>query len=201
MRGLAAFAPEVGPDARLSLLACRTVGVQGDGRSYRSLAAISGAPLDPATGQPDWAQLLAVARKVPSTVHSVNRLVYVFGPALAETHLTEITPTLLTPDALDLLRAADQVVNDALHKHDLVRTLAQVPVILFPCSFGTAGARGIALRPFLTNDFMTGVPAQPGVHIPFAVLDGIVRGIQAIPGVGRVCYDLTAKPPGTTEWE
>lgn len=29
----------------------------------------------------------------------------------------------------------------------------------------------------------------------------MVEGVLAVPGISRVCYDLTAKPPGTTEWE
>lgn len=35
----------------------------------------------------------------------------------------------------------------------------------------------------------------------FQVIDKMVSEIQAVPGVSRVLYDLTPKPPGTTEWE
>jgi GMP synthase (glutamine-hydrolysing) len=92
----------------------------------------------------------------------------------------------------------------------LLRTLSQVPVVLFPVNFGAkdkegsaaAATHSIALRTFITNDFMTGVPAVPGRDIPEAVLDSIVEQILAeVPGVARVCYDLTSKPPATTEWE
>ncbi len=219
---LQAFASE---NMSVSLAAVRTVGVQGDGRSYRSLAVLAGASKQKenesevaveakecgaaavaasapiSSANVDWASLFETARRIPNTVHACNRVVYAFGPRIENQHLDEITPTLLTSDTLDLLRAADKVVNDALHKHNLVRSLAQVPVILFPCSFGVKGGRGITLRPFITNDFMTGVPAVPGHHIPFDVLDQIVTDIAKIDGVARVCYDLTAKPPGTTEWE
>lgn len=191
---------EAGAAIHASLVAVRTVGVQGDGRSYRSLAALS-------TGQSvaevDWARMLALAKSIPQTVHAVNRVVFVFGAALEQGHYTDVTRTRLGPLAVGRVRAADKVVNDLLQKHNLVRPLAQVPVVLVPCGFGAAepGQHAIALRPFITNDFMTGVPATPGVDIPFAVLEEMVEGILAVEGIARVMIDLTAKPPGTTEWE
>jgi GMP synthase (glutamine-hydrolysing) len=48
---------------------------------------------------------------------------------------------------------------------------------------------------------MTGVPATPGIHLPTAALDEMVKNVLSIPGIARVVYDLTSKPPGTTEWE
>ena len=53
----------------------------------------------------------------------------------------------------------------------------------------------------MTNDFMTGVPAVIGKDFPFKALEEIIQGVSKIDGIARVCYDLTAKPPGTTEWE
>lgn len=106
-------------------------------------------------------------------------------------------------------------VNEVLLSHNLLRVLSQVPVILFPANCGRQGGRCIALRPFVTHDFMTGVPALPRRHLPEAAyvcltlplryviphlfrLDEIVTRIMAeMPEIVRVCYDLTAKPPGT----
>jgi GMP synthase (glutamine-hydrolysing) len=49
---------------------------------------------------------------------------------------------------------------------------------------------------------MTGVAAVPGKHLPFVALQEMVDGIlSSVKGIARVCYDLTAKPPATTEWE
>jgi GMP synthase (glutamine-hydrolysing) len=70
-------------------------------------------------------------------------------------------------------------------------------------SFGQPGQRSIAIRPFITNDFMTGRPAVPGQDMPEAALSEMIDGIlgdQEL-GVARVVLDLTSKPPGTTEWE
>jgi GMP synthase PP-ATPase subunit len=130
------------------------------------------------------------------------------------------------------LRAADKVVNDALTKHDLLRSLAQarsrphaarsrraltprpdatrsrsplpatqVPVTLFPVGFGLPGGRSVGIRAFLTRDFMTGTPALPGKDLPFAAMTEIVDGILSIGGIARVAFDISPKPPATTEWE
>jgi GMP synthase (glutamine-hydrolysing) len=177
----------------VTLLPVKTVGVQGDGRSYSYLAGIS--------GEQSWEELIQLARKIPQQVHSVNRVVYIFGEPITQP-VQEITPTTLQKDTLDQLRAADAIVNELLRRHDLLRSISQVPVILFPASFGEEGKRSIAIRTLITRDFMTGLPALPGKDIPVAVLQEMVDRILAeVPGIARVVYDLTSKPPATTEWE
>lgn len=180
-------------DNSITLLPIRTVGVQGDGRSYSYLAGIS--------GKPNWEELFTLAKEIPKKVHTVNRVVYVFGEKL--THpITEITPTLLTNETVVLLRQADDIVNQILYKHKLMKKLSQVPVILFPVSFGIPGNRSIAIRTLITKDFMTGVPAVPGKEMPLEALNEMVKRIlNEVPTISRVAYDLTSKPPATTEWE
>jgi len=48
---------------------------------------------------------------------------------------------------------------------------------------------------------MTGIPATPGKQIPIEVLTEMVASLKEVQGISRVLYDLTSKPPGTTEWE
>ena len=80
--------------------------------------------------------------------------------------------------------------------------MSQVPVILFPVNFGMVGWHSIAIRPFISPDFMTGFPAIPGKELPLAALEKMVSRITSeVPRIARVAYDLTSKPPGTTEWE
>lgn len=177
---------------RASLLPIRTVGVQGDGRSYSYLVGLSGAK--------DWDALFSAAREIPKSFHDVNRVVYLFGDRIAEP-VMEITPTLPTEESVSQLRAADAIVNDVLTSHSLDKRLSQVPVVSFPVGFGIPGARSIGIRTFITNDFMTGRPAVPGEEFPHEALDEIVSRVGALQGIARVAYDLTAKPPGTTEWE
>jgi len=179
-------------DIAAHLLPVRTVGVQGDGRSYSYLVGLSGSP--------DWQRLLTKAREIPKRVHEVNRVVYVFGDKL-ENPTLEITPTFPTPEAVQQLRLADYQVNEVLRKYGLHESLSQVPVVSFPVNFGEQGKRSIGIRTFITNDFMTGVPALPGEHIPEEALEEMFKGVLKVPGIARVVYDLTSKPPGTTEWE
>jgi GMP synthase (glutamine-hydrolysing) len=142
-----------------------------------------------------------VARQIPKRVHQVNRVVYVWGDAITQPP-TQITPTTLTPEVIEQLRQADEIVNQVLLKYDLIRVLSQVPVISFPVTFGQSGQRAIGIRTFITNDFMTGVPALPGQEIQEDIIREMVERVLAeVSGISRVVYDLTSKPPGTTEWE
>merc|ERR1712190_516322 len=186
-----------------TVLPFKTVGVQGDGRTYSYPCVLSG----PST--PDWPLLLEFARLIPKVCHNVNRVVYCFGGPVPGPY-KRITPTLPGREALDQLRAADDVVNRTLIKHDLTTKLSQVPVVSFPVDLSSGdehpgqsiAKRSIAIRTFITNDFMTGVPAEPGTeYMPVAVLEEMVEGIQKVAGISRVVYDMTSKPPGTTEWE
>ena len=180
---------------QVRLLPIRTVGVQGDGRSYSYLAGIT------CLVKPDWAALIKLARAIPKTVHAVNRVAFFFGKKRL-VKVEEITPTFVNLKTLAQLRQADAIVNKLLLKHQLMKTISQVPVVLLPLSFGIKDARSIAIRTMITNDFMTGVPAIPGMELPEEVLQTMVEKILAqVSGIARVCYDLTSKPPGTTEWE
>jgi GMP synthase (glutamine-hydrolysing) len=180
-------------DIKAHLFPIQTVGVQGDGRSYSYLVGLS--------GMAHWEELFRIAREIPKHIHEVNRVVYVFGKKeLGD--FCWVTPTYPGPEPVAQLQKADDIVTEVLYEEGLAGKLSQVPVISFPMSFGVPGNRSIAVRPFITNDFMTGVAAVPGKDIPTRTLGTIVRRIlDEVPGISRIVYDLTSKPPGTTEWE
>jgi len=180
-------------DLSVTLLPVQTVGVQGDGRSYSYLAGIS--------GKADWKKLFSLAKEIPKKIRQINRVVYIFGKPITQP-VTQITPTYLTPDVITQLQSADALVTEFLIKNNLIKKLSQVPVISLPVNFGIEGNRSIAIRPFITNDFMTGQPAVPGVDISKDLLDKLVKDIlEKVPSISRILYDLTSKPPATTEWE
>lgn len=205
---LEALCKERGFDADFacSLLPVRTVGVQGDGRSYAHLVGISCVKPAAEGGfkltNADWEKLAEFAKVIPGRLHSVNRVCFLFGPTVRGL-VSDITPTTLTQTAVRKLQHADDVVTQSLKKHSLMRKLAQVPVVLFPCPFGVPGAHSIGIRTFITNDFMTGTPAIPGKQLPLEALHEMARRLMSgeVPGLARIAYDLTPKPPGTTEWE
>jgi len=184
-----------------TLLPIKSVGVQGDCRSYSYVAALS------CEGTPNWEDLLLLAKIIPRVCHSINRVVYVFGePVLYP--IEDVTPSWLTSGVLSTLRQVDYVATRTLAEADMMKKISQMPVVLIPIHFDRDPSkqlpscqRSVVIRTFITNDFMTGIPATPGKHISVKVVDKMVENILQVPGISRVLFDLTAKPPGTTEWE
>nr|CAI5834190.1 unnamed protein product [Callosobruchus analis] len=184
-----------------TLLPIRSVGVQGDRRSYSYATGIS------SEYEPDWDDLMFLARLIPRICRNVNRVCYVFGGIVKEP-LPDVTPTYLTSNVLSTLRQCDDVATTVLQNSGHINSVSQMPVILIPLHFDRDQAlripscqRSIVLRPFCTQDFMTGMPAIPGKQLPIDVVQKMVQEVVQVPGISRVLYDLTSKPPGTTEWE
>ena len=121
------------------------------------------------------------------------------GPGLAVRVLGEVTM-----DRLQTLREADAIVRDELRAAQLEREIAQSFAVLLPVkSVGVMGdgrtyQNVVAVRAVTTDDFMTADWAR----IPADALARISnRIVNQVPGVNRVVYDITSKPPGTIEWE
>jgi GMP synthase (glutamine-hydrolysing) len=121
------------------------------------------------------------------------------GPGLAVRIIGEITP-----ERLDILRSADEIVIDEIKSAGLYRKISQALAVLLPIS--TVGVMGdersyegvIAVRAVETADFMTADFSR----IPHEVLGTIAsRIINEVRGVNRVVYDISSKPPATIEWE
>ncbi len=121
------------------------------------------------------------------------------GPGLAVRVLGEVTR-----EGLDLLRRADACFLGALRRAGLYDEVAQAFVVLLPVrSVGVMGdARSyeqvVALRAVTTQDYMTADWARLPGDLLAAVANDIVN---TVPGINRVVYDITSKPPGTIEWE
>jgi len=181
-----------------TLLPIKTVGVQGDGRTYNYVCGLL------TKEHVEWDHLFMLARLIPRLRHNINRVVYIYGPPLDNPIIKTITPTTMTPDVIHLLQNVDDIATKILTESTALSKISQAPIILFPINFGKEGTtHSVAIRTIITNDFMTGRPAIPGEDIPASVLDQIVTNIlQNFPKeISRVVYDLTSKPPGTTEWE
>lgn len=165
----------------------RTVGVQGDERSYSRLLAVAGVEDIEAAG--------TLARRVTNEHRGLNRVALVvhgragFG-ALA------LRPAALTPERIALLRAADALVTRIVRARGLYDSIWQMPVAMLP--LGTApGRETIVLRPVNSRDGMTADFAR----LPARVVGELAEAVGALAGVDAVLYDVTNKPPATIELE
>ena len=166
------------------LLPVRSVGVQGDSRTYRAALAIDGIP-DSDEEAAALTNRVERANRVVAEVWTADRLGSMHS-----------SPARLTAERLSRLRRADAVVREIAERSGFDRAVWQFPVVLIP--FGTdARPDSVVLRPIDSVDGMT----ASVVRMPAELLAEMTRELSAIEGVGGVFYDLTNKPPGTIEWE
>ena len=121
------------------------------------------------------------------------------GPGLAIRIIGDVTK-----EKADILRLADFIFRDELSKSREAQNLSQFFAVLTNTrSVGVMGDgrtydHTLALRAVTTDDFMTADWAR----IPYDILDCIsTRIVNEVPGVNRIVYDITSKPPATIEWE
>jgi GMP synthase (glutamine-hydrolysing) len=122
------------------------------------------------------------------------------GPGLAVRIVGEITA-----ENLRVVRGADHIVREEIRRAGLERETWQAFAVLL-ADVRSVGVMGdgrtyqhpVMIRAVTSEDAMTADWAR----LPHGVLDRISnRIIREVPGVNRVAYDITSKPPGTIEWE
>jgi GMP synthase (glutamine-hydrolysing) len=105
----------------------------------------------------------------------------------------------ITPEKIKLLRQADHIFASELEKAHMHEHIGQYFAVLTDTQLGRSGKDYcLALRAVNTDDFATAKWAR----LPYELLDRIsARIIQEVPGISRVVYDITSKPPATIEWQ
>jgi len=169
------------------LLPVRSVGVQGDCRSYR------GALLLERTPSPG--DIESTAPKLTNSRSDINRVVALCGSHIPVREL-RVHRSSINKNRLEVLRDADAIVREFSVATGFEDQVWQMPVVLLP--IGTDERReSIVLRPINSVDGMTAdvVLMEPETLVT------LTTKLLALPGIAAVLYDCTHKPPGTIEWE
>ncbi len=139
---------------------------------------------------------LGKALNLPPSIYERNPFP---GPGL----FLRIVGTPVTKEKLDLVREADKTVTDILKKYKLDKEISQLIVaILGINSVGVKGdervyGHALAIRAVQTVDFMT----ARGYYFPEEVVREITSALTQHKNIVRVFFDMTPKPPATTEFE
>ncbi len=198
---------EVGKSARkpslssVGVLPVRSVGVQGDFRTYRFPAVLA---FDDVFGAfPSWPELERASSAITNGSDAVNRTVLELavtplagGSSLDPFAGFSLRELYCDRPRLDQTREADEIVLDELKASGWYGKIFQHLTINLPWS-RESGHCSIVLRPVVSEDVMTARFA----HLDVAVLGRIVDRIMALGYVDAVYYDITNKPPATFGWE
>ena len=168
------------------ILPVKSVGVQGDFRTYNQPVVLWQAPEDTTT----WKYLFHCAGSIINSVEGINRVVY---SPVALDEMPNLLPAYITTERIELLKKVDSVVQK-MTAH--IKEIWQLPVISLPL-FDMNGNECFVLRPVCSSDAMTANVYEMDI----ALLRDIADAIHQIPGTSYVFYDITTKPPGTIEWE
>ncbi len=166
------------------VLPVQSVGVQGDGRTFRHPAVL--------IGEADWKKLEAVSTKLTNELPGINRVLW-FVDGKKDFQLQSST---LTPERVRLLQEADEIVFQETNKAGLWKKIWQFPVVLIPIGEKN-GKESVVLRPVYSRDAMTVQFAD----LPQAFVQKLAQKLLKITGIDNVFFDITNKPPGTIEWE
>lgn len=181
------------------ILPVKSVGVQGDFRTYRFPSVISFAKTENGFYHlpKKWEKLEAASSQITNSASFINRTIIRLwqNPSVKDEAL-KLQEGYCTKDRLDQTRDADDIALTALHKSGWYNKIFQHLTINLPyasskerCSF--------VLRPLCSEDVMTARFAQ----LPQNLLMDIVQEISKLPYVDAIFFDLTNKPPATFGWE
>jgi GMP synthase (glutamine-hydrolysing) len=194
-RAVAEAVVEWNPAYQGTVVPVQTVGVQGDQRSYRYLALVAG-PRGADLEDAEWEALTRLGNRLANRFDYVNRTAFVLNrrdlPGGLDHH-----PTYVSEETVGLLRELDAVVTE----HLTLGTISQAFAVLLPV--GRDGRYSVAVRTFVTDDFMTGHPARVGIEVPARVVEELTARIEErfADRIDLVLWDVTSKPPATVEWQ
>jgi GMP synthase (glutamine-hydrolysing) len=177
------------PKLRRKVLPVKSVGVQGDNRSYTHAVAV--------WGESNWGKLDKISSQLTNSVKGVNRVVLLLNPPRKTFTLNYPKQNLyLTPERISLLQEINHIVDKNVVQAKIYDEIWQFPVILVPV-IDESGKESIVLRPNNTRDVMT----LNFYRMEKDVLNKIKKEILATKKISYIFYDITNKPPATMQWE
>jgi len=179
---------ELVPRGEAFIVPVRSVGVQGDFRTYAPVLATPEYPSRTAA-------LQNAATELVNSSGEINRVIALVD-SVAPLAAMRVWRSAVTPQRIERLREADRIVRDMSHASGFDREIWQFPVVLIPV--GIEGrADSIVLRPVDSIDGMTAQSVSMDEEALAAMADQLLN----VGGIAAVFYDLTHKPPATIEWE
>ncbi len=170
-----------------TLLPVKSVGVQGDERSYAHTVLLQGAL--------GWKRLERCSTEITNEIGEINRVVFAVKPEKISE--IKILKADLDRKRISLLQEADAIAMQETEKAGLMRKIWQFPVILLPLSVNGTGSEAVVLRPVESTEAMT----ARFYPMPEKALRAIASRVMRLKGIGAVFFDVTHKPPATIEWE
>ncbi len=181
------------------ILPVKSVGVQGDFRTYRFPSVISFGKMENGFYHlpKKWEKLEAASSQITNSASFINRTIIRLwqNPSIKDEDL-KLQEGYCTKERLDQTREADDIVLTALHKSGWYNKIFQHLTINLP--YASARERcSFVLRPLCSEDVMTARFA----NLPQELLMEIVQEISRLPYTDAIFFDLTNKPPATFGWE
>ncbi|MBD3328212.1 glutamine-hydrolyzing GMP synthase [Candidatus Peregrinibacteria bacterium] len=171
------------------ILPLQSVGVQGDYRTYRNPLLLK------INDSLDWKMINQLATQLINQNEIVNRALVHCRPVEIE-HMY-VNESFLTPERIELLQKADDIVDNFIKENKINDDIWQFPTVLAPLSVNSARGETVILRPVQSEEAMTAnfYPMQK------ALLEELCDRLMELDGITAVFFDVTNKPPGTIEWE
>lgn len=174
-------------------LPVKSVGVQGDVRSYKNPVVLQGTS---ESGR-DWGTLSLISTNITNNFAEINRVLYLLYPSSINFPEINLVKSYLTSKRISVLQEADKIVMDFIKEKGINREIWQFPTVLVPLSVNEVKGETIVLRPVESEEAMT----ANFYKMDFGLLDELVSRLKAVKGISAVMYDITNKPPATIEWE
>lgn len=174
---------------KLEILPVKSVGVQGDFRTYSYPAVINNYKI---LSFSDWDKLEEYSSYLTNKIKEINRVII----QLFKKKECSLIEAYCTKKRLDMIREVDFIVLNTLQKYGWYNKIFQHLTINLPFSSNNNNC-SIVLRPVNSDDVMTARFA----HLDITLLNDIIYQIKKMDFVDSLFYDITNKPPATFGWE